>query len=145
MTKNKTSNSTATTHISYENTQLEQKSIENINNFKQFLRKNNQYLGNFVEQYYSINPTSDQSKVFDELIRNKKFTFTVTVTVIESRKHRVTVIANNKFNNEYWTTSISDTHLASYVIFVRNIEDTSQFSIGDQVVFLVLWVLQEQI
>ncbi|KAA9177484.1 DUF3221 domain-containing protein [Enterococcus durans] len=129
-----TATSSSTTRTSYENTKIEnQQTTENINNFKKFLENNNQDFGNFVEQYYSINPTSDQSKVFDKLIRNKKFTF--TGTVIEPMNHRVAIIANNKFNNESWTTSVSATPLASYVIFVKNIEDTSQFSIGDQVVF----------
>lgn len=110
--ENHTATSSSTTRTSYENTKIEnQQTTENINNFKKFLENNNQDFGNFVEQYYSINPTSDQSKVFDELIRNKKFTF--TGTVIEPMNHRVAIIANNKFNNESWTTSVSATPLAS--------------------------------
>lgn len=131
---NHTATNSSTTHTSYENTKIEnQQTTKNINNFKKILENNNQDFGNFVEQYYSISPSKDQTKIFDELIRNKKFTF--TGTVIEPMNHRIAIIANNKFNNEPWTTSISDTPLASYVIFVKNIEDTSQFSIGDQVVF----------
>lgn len=128
--------STSTTSSTLTNTSSEKNNettTKNIDKFKQFLSTDNLDFGNFVEQYYSINPTSDQSKVFDELIRNKKFTF--TGTVIEPMNHRVAIIANSKFNNESWTTSVAATPLSSYVIFVKNIDDTSSFAIGDQVIF----------
>ncbi|MEA1130417.1 DUF3221 domain-containing protein, partial [Klebsiella pneumoniae] len=101
--------------------------------FQEYLQTNPQDFESFVDQYYSITPTTDQSKVFSELIKGKSFTF--TGTVIEPMGKRVAVIANNKFSNETWTNSISSSPLASYVIFVKDLNNTKDFKTGDKVKF----------
>ncbi|EIP8069533.1 DUF3221 domain-containing protein, partial [Enterococcus faecalis] len=105
----------------------------NITRFQEYLQTNPQDFENFVDQYYSISPTTDQSKVFSQLIKGKTFTF--TGTVIEPMGRRVAVIADNKFSNETWTDSISSSPLASYVIFVKDLNNTKAFKTGDKVKF----------
>lgn len=137
--KNSSSSSTKISSVKKEATIKEKHtSSSNINNtnitkFQEYLQTNPQDFESFVEQYYSITPTTDQSKVFSELIKGKSFTF--TGTVIEPMGKRVAVIANNKFSNETWTNSISSSPLASYVIFVKDLNNTKDFKTGDKVKF----------
>ncbi len=43
----------------------------NVDKFQEYLSTNPQNFENFVDQYYSITPTTDQSKVFSKLIKGK--------------------------------------------------------------------------
>lgn len=105
----------------------------NVDKFQEYLSTNPKDFENFVDQYYSITPTTDQSKVFSKLIKGKNFTF--TGTVIEPMSTRVAVIADSKFSNQSWTESVSTSPLASYVIFVKDLNNTNEFNIGDKVTF----------
>lgn len=105
----------------------------NIDKFQEYLSTNPKDFESFVDQYYTITPTTDQSKVFSKLIKGKTFTF--TGTVIEPMGQRIAVIADNKFSNQSWTDSVSTSPSASYVIFVKDLNNTNEFNIGDKVTF----------
>lgn len=86
----------------------------------------------FLDSYYSIIPSSDQTVVFDKLLNKAKVTW--SGTVVESMHSRLSVIESSKFDGSNWS-DISSTGNVAYVVFVKNILNASRFKSGDKVTF----------